>query len=68
MCKYHSHTREKFSKQKKESALRTNFDTRINLTMESHDLHSAPEFEHTMDRRCQAMVSKLETSDAITFT
>ena len=29
---------------------------------------SSPKFEREVDRRCQAMVSKLETLDTITFT
>ena len=35
---------------------------------DQQDLHSAPEFERAMDRRCQALVSKLETLDTIIFT
>ena len=31
-------------------------------------LFSTPELESTMDRGCQALVSKLESSDTITFT
>ena len=38
------------------------------ITFDQRDLYSTPEFEGTMDRRCQAPVSKLETSDTITFT
>ena len=30
--------------------------------------HSTSESERAMDRCCQALVSKLETSDTITFT
>ena len=30
-------------------------------------LHSTPEFKREMDHRCQALVSKLETVDTITF-
>ena len=35
---------------------------------DQRDLHSTPEFESVIDRRCQVRVSKLETSDTITFT
>ena len=38
------------------------------IVFDQRDLYSAPEFEGTMDHRCQALVSKLETSDTITFT
>ena len=38
------------------------------IAFDQRDLYSAPEFERTMDRRCQVLVSKLETSDTITFT
>ena len=38
------------------------------IAFDQQDLYSAPEFEGTMDRRCQALVSKLETSGTITFT
>ena len=38
------------------------------IALDQQDLHLTPEFERTMDRRCQALVSKLETSDTITFT
>ena len=36
--------------------------------LDQWDLHSIAEFERTMDRRCQALVSELETLDTITFT
>ena len=29
---------------------------------DQRDLHSTPEFDHVVDRRCKALVSKLETS------
>ena len=32
------------------------------------DFHSIPEFEHAVNRRCQALLSKLEILDTITFT
>ena len=38
------------------------------IVFDQRGLHSAPEFERAMDRRCQALVSKLETLDTITFT
>ena len=38
------------------------------ITFDQQDFHSAPEFKRTMDRRCQALVSKLETLDTISFT
>ena len=34
---------------------------------DQRDLHSTPEFERVMNRRCQARVSKLETADTIIF-
>ena len=37
------------------------------IAFDQQDLYSTPEFVRTMDRRCQALVSKLETSDTITF-
>ena len=38
------------------------------ITFDQQDFHSTPEFERAIDRRCQALVSKLETLDTITFT
>ena len=38
------------------------------IAFDQQDLHSTPEFERAMDRRCQGLVSKLETLDTITFT
>ena len=38
------------------------------IAFDQQDLCSAPEFERTMDSRCQALVSELETSDTLTFT
>ena len=38
------------------------------IAFNQRDLYSTYEFERTMDRRCQVLVSKLETSDTITFT
>ena len=32
------------------------------IAFDQQDLHSTPEFEHAMERRCQPLVSKLETS------
>ena len=37
------------------------------IAFAQQDLRSTPEFERTMGCRCQALVSKLETSDTITF-
>ena len=31
------------------------------IAFDQRDLHLTPEFEHAMDHRCQALVSKLET-------
>ena len=31
------------------------------IAFDQRDLHSTPVFERTMDRRCQELVSKLET-------
>ena len=31
------------------------------IAFDQRDLHSTPEFERAMDRRCQALVSKFET-------
>ena len=36
------------------------------IAFDQTDLHSTPEFERSMDRRCQVLVSKLEISDIIT--
>ena len=33
------------------------------IKFDERDLHSTPEFERALDRRCQALVSKLETLD-----
>ena len=33
------------------------------IAFDQRGLHSTPEFEGAMDRRCQALVSKLETLD-----
>ena len=38
------------------------------IAFDQRDLYSTLEFERTMARLCQALVSKLETSDTITFT
>ena len=38
------------------------------IAFDQRELHSTLEFERAMDRRCQALVSKLETLDTITFT
>ena len=38
------------------------------IAFDQRDLYSTPEFERTMNRRYQALVSKLETSETITFT
>ena len=38
------------------------------IAFDQPDLHSTPEFEGTMDCRCQVLVSKLEPLDTITFT
>ena len=32
------------------------------IAFDQRDLYSTPEFDRTMDRRCQALVSKLEPS------
>ena len=36
------------------------------IAFDQRDFRSTFEFERTMDRRCQALVSKLETLDTIT--
>ena len=36
--------------------------------LDQQDLYSTPEFQRAMERRCQALISKLETLDTITFT
>ena len=38
------------------------------IVLDQQDLHSTREFKRLMVRRCQALVSKLETPDTITFT
>ena len=38
------------------------------IAFDRPDLHSTSKLEHAMDRFCRALVSKLKTSDAITFT
>ena len=38
------------------------------IAFDQRDLHSTPLLERAMDRHCQALVSKLETLDTITFT
>ena len=38
------------------------------IAFDQWDLYLTPEFERTMDRHCQVLVSKLETLDTITFT
>ena len=38
------------------------------ITFDQGDSNSIPEFERLMDCYCQALVSKLETLDTITFT
>ena len=38
------------------------------IACNQRDLYSTPELERMMDCRCQVLVSKLETSDTITFT
>ena len=38
------------------------------ITFDQQDLNSTPDFERAMDRRCQGLVSKLETLDTIIFT
>ena len=38
------------------------------IAFDQQDLHSTPEIEHMMERHCQALISKLETSDNMTFT
>ena len=38
------------------------------IAFDQRDLYSTLEFERTMARLCEALVSKLETSDTITFT
>ena len=37
------------------------------ITFDQRDSNLSPKFERAMDRRCQALVSKLETLDTITF-
>ena len=37
------------------------------IAFDQQDLHSTPEFERTMDRCYQALLSKLETLDTITL-
>ena len=37
------------------------------IAFDQRDFHSTTEFEPAMDRRCQALVYKLETLDTITF-
>ena len=39
------------------------FNVTKQIAFEQRDLHSTSEFERAMDRRCQALVSKLETLD-----
>ena len=36
------------------------------IVLDQRDLSSTPEFERAMDRRCQVLVSNLETLDTIT--
>ena len=38
------------------------------IAFDQQDWHLTPEFERSMDRRYQKLVSKLETLDTITFT
>ena len=38
------------------------------IAFDQQDSHLTPELECAMDRRCQVLVSKLRTSDTITFT
>ena len=38
------------------------------ITFDQRDSNSLPDFERAMDRRCQSLVSNLETLDTITFT
>ena len=40
----------------------------IRTTFDQLDLHSTPEFERTMDRCCQVLISRSDTSGTITFT
>ena len=37
------------------------------IAFDQRDFHSTPEFKRAMDRGCQALVSRLETLDTITF-
>ena len=37
------------------------------IVFDQEDLYSNSEFERTMDRRCQALVSKFKTSDTKNF-
>ena len=37
------------------------------IAFDQQNLHSTPVFQRVMDRRCQALVPILETSDTITF-
>ena len=38
------------------------------ITFDQQDSDSVPDFERAMDRRCQVLVSNLETLDTITST
>ena len=38
------------------------------IAFDQQELYSTSEVERSMDRRCQVLVSKLETLDTITFT
>ena len=38
------------------------------IRFDQQDSNSIPDFERAMDRRCQALVSNLETLDTVTFT
>ena len=38
------------------------------IAFDQRDLYSTPEFERTVHRRCQELVSKLETPDTIPST
>ena len=37
-------------------------------TFDQQDSNSIPDFERAIDRRCQVLVSNLETSDTTSFT
>ena len=38
------------------------------IVFDQRGLHSAPQFERAKDRRCEALVSKLQALDTNTFT